>query len=477
MKKSIMLPFLLLATSLWGEQERTTLLSDNIPAENKINSRIDYLISKAAANIFQPRTEKIAQSKWLFYVMAAARNDLEPYFWRNLEQMKKIGSNENCTVVIRLDLYRKRGKRITKHLIVRKGYVEQIGPDLSLDSGDENALISELRWINNNFIFDKLAINFWNHGSGDVNPIMGKIFNPSYLFYFNPETQMLELDRSISFLDFIDKMAGAYAYADNQRGVCFDDSTGHFLDDKKLITAFNTFCMQDRKGKKIDVVFFDACLMAGVGTQSILHKFANYMVASEEAEMGWGYPYDLILAPFAKQDLSPADFAKHVVTAYDAFYKRITGDYTQSAIDLNKFSQLNENINNVSSSLIQALQLQQNNSVSKYIGQCYHATVQFEEPTYIDLGDFYNNLLKNINSIQLQNKQQTQIIVDALTKQLNYGLMLIAGTVIENATGKNLLRAQGISIYLPQNQIYPTYANTQFAQTNNWYQFLKTYLA
>jgi hypothetical protein len=385
-----------------------------------------------------------------------------------------VGSNSNCTIVIHLDIYRKGGKKITKRLLVKKGNVEQIGPDLSMDSGDENTVITELRWINTMFDFEKLAVVFWNHGSGDVNPIVGKIFNPAYLFHYNPNTNLLELDRSITFLDFIDKLLGDYDGLESQRGVCFDDSTKNYLDDTKLIKALNTFCMEDRKGKKIDLVCFDACLMAGIGTQCIMHNFAHYMVASEEVELGIGYPYDLILAPFIKGDLDPESFAKHIVNSYQNFYSRLTEDFTHSGIDLSKFSTLNENINTVSTLLIQALQQQRNKSVTNYLNKCYKETVKFEERTYVDIGHLWAQMLSNIHLIKPSSNKE---LINNLTHALQEGLDLISHVVIANVTGKNLAKAQGISIYFPQKNAYPSYCTTQFAKTNQWYTFLTHYLA
>ena len=74
---------------------------------------------------------------------------------------------------------------------------------------------------------------FWNHGTGIIDPATGKIINSVDLFTFNNATHKLDLDRSIGFLDFITILEK------EQRGICWDDSTGHYLTNQKLEEALS----------------------------------------------------------------------------------------------------------------------------------------------------------------------------------------------------------------------------------------------
>ena len=46
-----------------------------------------------------------------------------------------------------------------------------------------------------------------------------------------------------------------------------------------------------RGGVKFDFIGFDACLMATVENALMLNEYADYMIASEETEPGYGWYY------------------------------------------------------------------------------------------------------------------------------------------------------------------------------------------
>ena len=100
----------------------------------------------------------------------------------------------------------------------------------------------------------------------------------------------------------------------------------------------------------------------------------------------------------------------------------------------------------------------------------------FDEPSYIDLGDFYNNLLRHLSHITLKNKQQESIIQTELAQALHDGLKIISNMTIENKTGQKLKRAQGISIYFPEHSIATNYLKSPFAISNSWSQLLLKYI-
>ena len=100
----------------------------------------------------------------------------------------------------------------------------------------------------------------------------------------------------------------------------------------------------------------------------------------------------------------------------------------------------------------------------------------FDEPSYIDLGDFYLNLLKHIQHITLQNKSLEATLQNNLSEALQQGLSIIPRLVIENRVGQKLRRAQGISIYFPEHSIAHNYLKSPFALSNNWSFLLTKYI-
>ena len=429
------------------------------------------------------------QKKWTIFIYIAADNDLYPFAYRNIAQMKQVGSNENVNILVHLDIRHSGQPKVTKRIYIEHDKIWQIGPDYVLDSGSDVTLFDSVNWALKDFPSDHFALVLWNHGSGDLNPILKKTINPSQLFTYNSETGLIELDRSIGFIDFVDQLAleeeekeAENRLANCKRGICFDETNGTYLDDTKLMRAF-TKIVKERHGKKIDIVLFDACLMAGTGTAHIMSQFADYMVASEEVVPGSGYNYQLLLQPLATGGISAEDFSKHVVASFYATYGKQTNDYTESALKLANFKNVSNNINTLAILLIDAIHKQKRNSVKQIIkkARSRQTCTYFDEPSYIDLWNFYDNLLKQVDQISLNSKQETTEMIHALKHVLQEGLALIDALVISNVAGKNLAGAHGISIFFPEYTMpspsYQSYNSTEFAKNNSWPKFLQVYLA
>lgn len=415
--------------------------------------------------------------EWTVLIYMAADNDLLPFADRNLEQMKQIGTNNNINILVHLNTHRPREKKITKKLIVYKDRFMQVGADESRDSGDENTLIDACRWAYKDFPSNHVILVFWNHGSGDLNPLRGRSLNPSVLFTYNRDTHLLELDRSISFLDFIENSYEGSNSA-SHRGVCFDETTGNYLNDQKLKRAFSTICSECLGGKKIDYILWDTCLMGGIGTVFNCSSYAKRIVVSEEVVLGTGYNYAKVFAPLAQGTLSWDQFASHVVRTYEETYSKITNDYTQSALELSEFAPLHQNIDLIAQLFNRGIEQQRDKSVTFMLKRSRdkYACTHFNEPSYIDLSDFYKNVLKNIGMIQLKNSQETEGYKNQIINAINHGLELLKKVVIINSVGKNLKNAGGISVYFPENIMHPSFPATEFAQNNNWLTFIKNYL-
>ncbi|MFA6066561.1 MAG: clostripain-related cysteine peptidase [Candidatus Babeliaceae bacterium] len=411
-------------------------------------------------------------STYTVIVYMSAANDLWPFADRNIEQMKQVGSNEHLNILVHIDIRKPGYKKVTKRLFLQKNKTVQIGDAMCLDSGDEQTLIDTVKWAEDHFPAQYTFLTFWNHGSGDLNPLRWRVINPSTLFNYNPDNKLIELDRTIGFVE-------DYSTIDLiDRGICFDETTGNYLNDQKLKKALHEICAY-RNGKKLDLIFFDACLMAGIGTAWLIHDFAHYMIASEELVLGTGADYAQVLLPLQSGTISPEEFGKHIVQCYKKTYGHLTNDYTQSAINLSKIDALANNINYLAELLIRGLDQQKNNSVKKALKESRNkfACTHFgeDEPNYLDLRHFYFNLLNHIKNIELENKTESFLLKENIKKNLEQGLTLINEIIIANVTGKNLKNAGGIYIYFPEKSIHPSFSLTEFAQNSTWMLFLTTY--
>ena len=427
-------------------------------------------IFKQTACDLQQWSRGVARAETKSYLIAiymSADNDLELFSRRNLDQLKKVGSTPYAHVVVHLDTRTPTGQKITKVYHVQRDKLVIVANYAGMDSGDPATLINFITNAAQSFPAQHVAIILWNHGTGIIDIGRPRSINPSTLFSFNSLFNVMELDRSMPFLEFAQHQADHAS-----RGVCFDDTTGNYLTNQKLEMALKSICQT--LGKKIKIIGFDACLMAMLEVGNIVRKYADIMVGSQEVEMGTGWNYQLALAPLLTNNLTPEELASHLVDAYNAEYLRITPDYTQSAIDLQFLTQLEEGVNELSLLLLEALKRQKSNSAKDAIKASRHRLLctHFDEPSYIDLQHFCSNLAGNLNKISLQTTNDSEQMRMALKKAIQKCLNLIEQCVINNATGKNLNKAGGISIYSPERSIHSSYLRTPFAGQNNWIKLL-----
>lgn len=405
-------------------------------------------------------------------IYTAADNNLFPFVNRMIADLQEIGSNEYLNILIHLNIQAPNKPKVTKRLYIEKNRIIQIGPDKCMNSGCAETCKEAFRWAINDFPSDRFIPVFWNHGTGDLSPQIKRIFDPSKLFRYNPETRKIELDRSITFSDFI-----YWHNAKKRVGICFDETHCAYLDDKQLIECFKEVC--DLRNKKIDVIIFDTCFMAGTATLSIVAPYAEFVVFSEEAELGPGYDYYLTLYPLSEGKISLEEFSRHVVASFKEAYHQITDDYTHSAVKLAEFETVNRNIDVLSQLLIEAINNQKGNSVKNTIKRARAMATCFDEPSYMDLCDFLSKLLNNTQKIKLVTQSDTKRMISKINRAIEELINSIKNMIIANVAGKNLSNANGVSAYFPERQMRGSYHNsyyeTEYGKKSGWAKFLKKY--
>lgn len=380
--------------------------------------------------------ERSVQKKPLtVLVYVAGDNSLSDYAYVNLKQATKIGSNDNLNILFYFNVKTATQPKVTKKLYITPGGYEQDGNDEVRDSGSEKTVIEACKWALMNYPSDQFVLIFWNHGSGAINR---------------------------TFL--------------SEKSVCFDDTTGNNLTDAKMVTALKYVVNVLRKGKKIDVIAFDACLEAGIEIFDTLTPYSNYVVASEQTIPEEGYHYSLIFQEVAKRPVTSEQYAKYLVLAYNTAYLHSNEDYTLSAITTQTIPFLSANIGNVARLLDYLLYSEDKEATATLIkkSSTSNAITRFDEPTYVDLYEWYENMIHNIPPMVFTKKGAAERLLD----MLKTGLSLIKKTVIANTRSSSLKNAQGISIYLPEPgvTIDPGYTNTIWAQKNDWSLMIRHYL-
>lgn len=427
-----------------------------------------FCLIAESAQIFHPldtqeeiiRAPKSTRKNCTFIVYAAADNNLRDFAARNIKQMSAIGSNEHLNIVVHLDIKLIGNKKTTRRYFVGKNDVLHVNPNdtFGMDSGDPQTLISCCKWAIENYPAQNYVLIFWNHGTGIIDPMGRRLPNSNDLFNYNGVTCRYELDRTIGYLDLIENLN------EDARGICWDDSTGNYLTNQKLDLALKTITRDYLNGNRFAIIGFDACLMSMIEISSLLKKYAHIQVSSQEVEPGPGWDYHNVLSVFSNSSVDMNALARNIVHAYEQTYQKLTNDYTLSALNLDLLDALESNINTVATLLIRAMEhnLYVKNAVhaSKNKQTCTH----FDEPTYKDLYHFYLNLKTHLKAVKGINKTTFSQIANALDE----GAALIKEIVFANVTGPNIKNAHGISIYLPDHKIHPSYKKTEFSTKNAW---------
>ena len=419
---------------LLSETELAELIKESQQEDQSPSPSIsaDDLLEVRAINPKKPLT---------FLVFMAADNDLHYFAWKNIKQMELIGSNENVNIVVQLNTPGHLSP--TKRYIVKKGrrilVQDPDSPTQKLNSGNPYTLIDFVEWAACHYPADEYALILWNHGSGAMDPSFAKTINPCELF---------------------------------------DETFKSYISNQDFEFAMHEICTKVLRGNKLGIVAFDACLMSMIEISTICKKYAKFMVGSQEVEYGTGWNYELVLRPFTQKVLSSQQLAEHIVHSYEQAYHKIINDYTQSALNLAMSDALEDNINKVSQLIIEALSDTNHHHTINILKKCKSTQycTCFDEPSYIDLGHFYKNLLQHINYIKLQDQHREAQLQESLKNHLNQGLSILSSFVIANKTGSKLKKAHGISIYFPEHAMSQSYLRSSFALSNHWGTLLAKYI-
>ena len=421
-------------------------------------------------------TRALPKKHMTFIVFIAADNDLSYFSWHNIEQMKKIGSNQHINIVVQINS--PGAATPTRRFYIHRDSMELVSPlagelPQKLNSGSPQTLIDCVQWAAHNYPAEHYALILWDHGTGILDPGRYRTINTNDLFFKNPESNKYEIDRNGGFIEILAQQLTNK----NKRAVCFDDTFQSYISNQEMGFALKEIHHNVLK-KPLDIIGFDACLMGMIEIASIVKDNATFMVSSQEIEYGYGCNYTKMLRPFQEAALNPKEFAQHMVRAYDEEYRPIANDFTQSAFDLSVTTALEENINNVAQLLSMLFIEAKSKNIKNLVKLCkspQYCTC-FDEPSYIDLGHFYKNLIKYLPHVQLNNQEQGKLFLERLYTHLQEGIDIIDQLVIQNTAGNGLKNAHGVSIYFPEYRISGSYLQSNFGANNAWSSFLNLYL-
>lgn len=269
-----------------------------------------------------------------------------------------------------------------------------------------------------------------------------------------------------------------------QTGLSWDDTDDlSFLSTQDLGEVFRTFT--NNGTDKIDVVFYDACLMATIEDAYEVKDYVEYLVASEN--VSWAvFAYDAYLAGITAET-EPRDLAVAVVDEYDhklRGYPRTMGALRLSAVDV---------LSTAVDALAEALGLAVSEDSERVpeIRRAFGSAQKFdcnwdgkltEKDSCVDLYHFAQLLRRDVDDDEV--RTAAQAVMDAIGEVGGSFMMEErhdSGFTCEGVYW-SLENAHGLSVYVPFGErpwLHDYYNEEQlaFARDTRWEEFLNIYLA
>ena len=387
-----------------------------------------------------------------FFTYMAGDNNLSQYGLRDIEEMQKTGSAPNTNILIEIDQegdfdgvirYEISGKdprtgkadRIVKERLPEK------------DSGDPQTLLDFLKWGKSFYEAKKYFIVIWNHGSGFRNRIANRtsLTLPTNKVIKNDginnnKEKEQDLTNSIPIRKgtlFYHHYSDEYLKEFANRVIASDDMTGNSLDMIELKKALTKAGFTGEN--KIEVLGFDACLMNLIEVAYEMAGSARFLVGSEELEPADGWPYETDIKSLNSYNGDTQKLVTNFVTNYTKSYQSQKSQWpvTQSAINLEYTPQLAASVNELGKTLSSILpdKLVDISDLRESV-QTYAVAEDYDD--YIDLGDFVDLLINNIDNNE---------IVSAAKKTLED---LKQAVVAQGHLGEDVQHSYGLTIWFPE---------------------------
>jgi len=337
--------------------------------------------------------------QWTYMVYMGADNNLSDAGLQDLNEMEMAGSTAQVAIVVQAEFSPAYSTGVTTDTL--RFYVQKDNdttePNLNpiqnlgnVDMGSPAALTDFIKWAAANYPAENYALILWDHGAGwKEMPLRNNAF----------------------------------------RGAIQDETSDTFMSLPDLAKGVRD------SGVHIDMINFDACLMAMYEVVYEFKGLTDYMVFSEELEPGDGNPYDTILADLvANPTMSPANLSITTANRYHEFYQDLLrGSTTLSAVDMSKIDALDAGVLALAGALTAA-------GENAIIEDAQVEAQAYAYATNKDLWDFCDYLsthLTNAGAINAANQVKTAVQNMVIANKVN-------STISSDLSGSH-----GIAIYFP----------------------------
>ncbi len=380
-------------------------------------------------------------AQWTILVYLDGDNDLESDGVDSFLWMSQVGATDEVKILVQFD-------RISLPIVddtrygdwtgAKRFYVTQgmtPSPSNALEDlgevnmGSAQTLIDFVRWGMTNYPAQNYAVVLWDHGRG---------------WKFNSSPQIFSVDLLTDWT-----------------------SGGDGFTMRELLDSFSA--VTDEGAHPVDLIGFDACLMAMIEVDNQILPYGLVRVGSEETIPREAWPYHEFLSSLvANPSMTPGELGQEIVQKYYDYYT----SYTLSAVYLdNSYTTLNASVNAFAQALIGGL-----NSYRSQISNSRSDTLHFNlfvplaDYSFVDLYDFAFQISQRVTD-------------DAINLAASNVMDAIHAVVLHERHGLLWNGAHGISIYFPVSAgeydvRYDGVFNwLTFTGRNQWGEWLREYFS
>lgn len=253
----------------------------------------------AVACLFVLPSSAGATASWTIMVYMAADNNLEGAAIDDINEMEQVGSTADVKVVVQVD--RAPGYDVSngnwedtrRYLITQDANTAIIGSPVAQFLGEKNmgepATLSDfVSWSISNYPAQHYFLILWDHGQGWLKQELESVKRVGGLDQKAASTPTAEQPFRVSPASPMTPFPPPPFDQTGFKYACEDMTDNDRLYNHETESALSGI-------PKLDIIGFDACVMAMVETAYQLRNEAAFMVASEENEPGDGWPYNELL--------------------------------------------------------------------------------------------------------------------------------------------------------------------------------------
>ena len=370
----------------------------------------------------QGRPDATTAGSWTVLTYSIADTNLEEFMMADLEEIGDVGSQEGLNLVALVD-------RSTEYTDT---------PVLGLDDWTGGKLLE----INQNEATELADLGDINTGDPDL---LAEFIATGIADYPADHYALIISDHGASW-----------------PGVGSDDSSdGDSLDLAEINEAI-TSGLDGAGIEKLDLLGFDACLMATYEVASALAPLADRMLASQELEPGHGWDYSAL--DVAGDGATVDQLGSALIAGFEAQAQseETDAEITLSLVDLTRMPAVDDALATLTGQLVDRAA-----GVSPVVGRTLASTLGFGASPDPSEDSFMTDLAMLAGEIGVDALDVSDA-ADDLVRAVN-------DAVIDKVDGQATKGATGLSIYFPPTSMYFDEDYRELGVAGGWTEFLSSY--